>query len=170
MQTALGYAHWTPPEPARVQNQWGAQAPARAQNQWGPGRIYAVQTMPAAPLVCHTCGQSGHFKRECPNGGAYSGRGGARPAGRGRGMDRSRMTCYKCLSRGHTVHECTVSDQQVEAMRQKNLEGILATRGALAVSTVSEEHYGPSAGNFMAGITDMQAAFESLNHAGSDFQ
>ncbi|MCP3666013.1 MAG: hypothetical protein GY696_26540 [Gammaproteobacteria bacterium] len=29
--------------------------------------------MPAAPLVCHTCGQSGHFKSECPYGGAYSG-------------------------------------------------------------------------------------------------
>ena len=53
---------------------------------------------------------------------------------------------------------------------QKNLEGIMATRGAPAVSAVSEEHYGPAAGNFMAGITDMQAAFESLNHAGSDFQ
>ncbi|MCP3668480.1 MAG: hypothetical protein GY696_39355 [Gammaproteobacteria bacterium] len=53
---------------------------------------------------------------------------------------------------------------------QKNLEGIMAARGAPAVSAVSDEHYGPAAGNFMAGITDMQAAFESLNHAGSDFQ
>ena len=80
------------------------------------------------------------------------------------------MTCYKCLSKGHTVHECTASDQQAEAMRQKNLEGIMAARGAPAVSAVSGEHYGPAAGNFMAGVTDMQAAFESLNHAGSDFQ
>ena len=80
------------------------------------------------------------------------------------------MTCYKCLSRGHTVPECTVPDQQVEAMRQKNLEGILAARGAPAVSAVSEEHHGPAAGNFMAGMTDMQAAFESLNHDSSDFQ
>ncbi len=80
------------------------------------------------------------------------------------------MTCYKCLSKGHAVHECTVSDQQAEAMRQKSLEGILAARGALAVSAVSEEHYGPAAGNFMAGVTDMQAAFESLNHDSSDFQ
>ncbi|MCP3667554.1 MAG: hypothetical protein GY696_34520, partial [Gammaproteobacteria bacterium] len=106
-----------PPEPVRVQNQLGAQAPVNAQNQWGPGRTYAVQTMPAAPFLCHTCCQSGHFKRECPNGGASSGRGGARLAGPGRGrggyqlrgsynqsrgMDRSRMTCYKCLSKGHT--------------------------------------------------------------------
>ncbi|MCP3664650.1 MAG: hypothetical protein GY696_19530 [Gammaproteobacteria bacterium] len=88
----------------------------------GPGRTYAVQTMPAAPFLCHTCGHSGHFKQECPNGGASSGCGGARPAGPGpgrgiyqsrgsynqcRGMDRSRMTCYKCLSKGHSVHECT---------------------------------------------------------------
>ncbi|MCP3663089.1 MAG: hypothetical protein GY696_11430 [Gammaproteobacteria bacterium] len=29
--------------------------------------------MPAAPFLCHTCGHSGHFKRECPNGGASSG-------------------------------------------------------------------------------------------------
>ncbi|MCP3668343.1 MAG: hypothetical protein GY696_38640 [Gammaproteobacteria bacterium] len=47
------------------------------------------------------------------------------------------MTCYKCLSKGHTVHECTVSDQQAEAMQQKNLEGILAARGAPAVNAVS---------------------------------
>ncbi len=69
------------------------------------------------------------------------------------------MTCYKCLSKGHTVHECTVPDQQVDAMRQKNLQGILAARGAQAVSTVLEEHYEPAAGNFMAGMPDMQAAF-----------
>ncbi|MCP3663088.1 MAG: hypothetical protein GY696_11425 [Gammaproteobacteria bacterium] len=24
VQTVVGYAHWPPPEPARVQNQWGA--------------------------------------------------------------------------------------------------------------------------------------------------
>ncbi|MCP3664364.1 MAG: hypothetical protein GY696_18055 [Gammaproteobacteria bacterium] len=52
VQTVLAYAPWTPPEPARFQNQWGAQAPVRAQNQWGPGRTHAVQTMPAAPSVC----------------------------------------------------------------------------------------------------------------------
>ena len=80
------------------------------------------------------------------------------------------MTCYKCLSKSHSVHECTVPDQQVDAMRQKNLEGILAARGALTVSAVLEEHYGPAAGNFMAGMTDMQEAFESLNHDSSDFQ
>ncbi|MCP3667197.1 MAG: hypothetical protein GY696_32675 [Gammaproteobacteria bacterium] len=80
------------------------------------------------------------------------------------------MVCYRCLSKGLTVHECTVANQQAEAMRQENLKGIMAARGAPAFSAVSEEHYGPAAGNFMAGVTDMQAAFESLNHAGWDFQ
>ncbi|MCP3664104.1 MAG: hypothetical protein GY696_16710 [Gammaproteobacteria bacterium] len=68
------------------------------------------------------------------------------------------MTCYKCLSKDH---ECTVSDQQAELMRQKNLDGILAARGAPAVNAVLEEHHGPAATNFMAGMSDMQA-FESL--------
>ncbi|MCP3663090.1 MAG: hypothetical protein GY696_11435 [Gammaproteobacteria bacterium] len=80
------------------------------------------------------------------------------------------MTCYKCLSKGHTVHECTVPDQQVDAMRQKNLKGILAARAAPAVRTVLEEKRGPASGNFMAGMTGMQVAFESLNHDSSDFQ
>ncbi len=72
------------------------------------------------------------------------------------------MVCYRCLGKGHTVHECTVTDQQAEAMWQENLKGIMAARGASAVSAVSEEHYGPAAGNFLAGVTDI--------HAGSDFQ
>ncbi len=80
------------------------------------------------------------------------------------------MVCYRCLDKGHTVHWCTVTDQQVEAMRQENLKGIMAARGAPAVSAVAEGHYGPAAGNFMGGIADMQAAFEDLNHAGSGFQ
>ena len=42
VQTAIGYAPWTPPELARVQNQWGAQASVRAKNHWGPDRTYAV--------------------------------------------------------------------------------------------------------------------------------
>ncbi|MCP3661919.1 MAG: hypothetical protein GY696_05380 [Gammaproteobacteria bacterium] len=57
-----------------------------------------------------------------------------------------------------------------EAMRQDNLKGIMAARGAPAVSAVSEGHYEPTAGNFMGGVADMQAAFESLNQAGSGFQ
>ena len=70
------------------------------------------------------------------------------------------MVCYRCLGKGHTVHGCTVTDQQAEAVRQENLKGIMAPEG----------HYGPTAGNFMGGVADMQAAFESLNQAGSGFQ
>ena len=80
------------------------------------------------------------------------------------------MVCYRCLGKGHTVHRCTVTDQQAEAMRHENLKGIRDARGPPAVRAVSGGHYGPAAGNFMAGVSDMQAAFESLNHAGSDFQ
>ena len=51
------------------------------------------------------------------------------------------MTCFKCLSKGHTVHECTISDKQVP---QRNLEGILAARGAPAVNATLGEHRGPA--------------------------
>ena len=55
-------------------------------------------------------------------------------------------------------------------MRQDNLKGIMAARGPTAVSAVSEGHYELAAGNFMGGVADMQAAFESLNQVGSGFQ
>ncbi|MCP3664944.1 MAG: hypothetical protein GY696_21010 [Gammaproteobacteria bacterium] len=72
--------------------------------------------MPATPIVCFECGQTGHIKRDCPHGGVYNRRGGAFPAGPGRGrggyqsrgMDRGKMTCFKCLNKGQSVHECTV--------------------------------------------------------------
>ncbi len=151
VQPAAVLNQWPPPEPARVQNQWGALAPARAPNQWGPGRTYTVQAMPAATFLCHTCGQAGHFARECPHGSATNGCGGARPAGpscgrggyqpRGgysqyQGGDKSRMVYYHCLGKGHTVHGRTKTDQQAEAMQQENLKGIMAARGALAVTAV----------------------------------
>ena len=79
------------------------------------------------------------------------------------------MVCYWCLGRGHTVHGCTATDQQAEAMRQDSLKNIMAARPP-AVSAVAEGHYGLAAGNFMGGVADMQAAFEDLNHAGSGFQ
>ncbi|MCP3661984.1 MAG: hypothetical protein GY696_05720 [Gammaproteobacteria bacterium] len=69
----------------------------------------------------------------------------------------------------HAVYGCTVTDQQAEVMQQDNLKGIMAARGATAVSAVSDGHYEPTAGNFMGSVADMQAAFESLNQAGSGF-
>ncbi|MCP3664142.1 MAG: hypothetical protein GY696_16900 [Gammaproteobacteria bacterium] len=185
VQPAAVLTQWPPPGPARAQNQWGAPAPARAPNQLGPGRPYTVQAMPAATFLCHNCGQAGHLTRKCPHISAPNGCGGAGPAGpsRGRGIyqfrggysqyrggDKSRMVCYRCLGKGHTVHGCTVTDQQAEAMRQDNLKGIMAARGAPAVSAVLEGHYEPTAGNFMGAVADMPAAFESLNQAGSGFQ
>ena len=80
------------------------------------------------------------------------------------------MTCFKCLSKGHYVQECTVSDKQAETVRQRNLEGTLAARGAPAVNATSEDHRGPAAVNFLAGMSDMQAAFENLSHDSLDFQ
>ncbi len=79
------------------------------------------------------------------------------------------MVCYWCLGRGHTVHGCTATDQQAEALRQDSLKNIMAARPP-EVSAVAEGHYGLAAGNFMGGVADMQAAFEDLNHAGSGFQ
>ncbi|MCP3663634.1 MAG: hypothetical protein GY696_14285 [Gammaproteobacteria bacterium] len=63
-----------------------------------------------------------------------------------------------------------MSDKQAEMMRQRNLEGILAARGAPAVNATSEEHQGPAAANCMAGMSDMQYAIEGLSHDSSDFQ
>ena len=121
--------HWRSQEPLRPQNQWGMQRPARVQSQWGPGRPHVIRTMPAVPLTCYSCSQPGHMKQDCPQGGSYGTRGGAAPAtiGRGRGgyppsaayqpprkNDRSRLTCFKCLNKGHTVQECHIPDNKLE--------------------------------------------------------
>ncbi len=79
------------------------------------------------------------------------------------------MVCYRCLGKVHTVHGCTTTDQQAEALRQESLKNIMAARPP-AVSAVAEGHYGSGAGNFMGIVADTQAAFEDLNHAGSGFQ
>ncbi len=80
VQPAAVATQWTPPGPARAQGHWGAPAPARTAAPWGPGRSYAVQAMPAQTFRCYTCGQSDHFARDCLEGSAQNGRGGARPA------------------------------------------------------------------------------------------
>ncbi|MCP3665514.1 MAG: hypothetical protein GY696_23960 [Gammaproteobacteria bacterium] len=69
------------------------------------------------------------------------------------------------------MHECTVSDNKAEAVRQRNLENILTARGmpGAAVNSALEEYRGPAV-DYMTRMSDMQTAFENLSHEGSDFQ
>ena len=145
-----------------------------------------IQTMPATTLSCYSCGRQGHMKRECPLGGSYGTRGRAAPAtmGRGRGgyppraahqpprnFERSRLTCFKCLNKGHSVRECQILDNKLEAIRQRNLAKLTNTGGppGEAVHSVQEEEYsGPAA--YPSKMVEVQQAFEKLNQEGSDFQ
>ncbi|KAL4646363.1 cellular nucleic acid-binding protein-like [Arapaima gigas] len=46
---------------------------------------------------CFGCGRSGHWIKNCPNGGRGRGR------GRGRGKD---LFCYRCGEQGHIARDC----------------------------------------------------------------
>merc|ERR1712071_321457 len=71
--------------------------------------------------VCYKCNRTGHFARECSQGGSSSGggggfgggfRGGRGGGSRGGGGDRGgfgRASCYNCNKPGHIARECPES-------------------------------------------------------------
>ncbi|MCP3661144.1 MAG: hypothetical protein GY696_01405 [Gammaproteobacteria bacterium] len=85
--------------------------------------------------------------------------------------NKSQLTCFKCLNKGHSVRECQIADNKLEAVRQLNLARLTSAEGPPggAVCSVQEGEYsGPAA--YLTKIEQMQHAFETLNHEDSDFQ
>merc|ERR1712127_631719 len=63
--------------------------------------------------VCYKCNRTGHFARECSQGGSSSGGGvgfgGGFRGGRGGGFGRGESSCYNCNKPGHIARECPES-------------------------------------------------------------
>ena len=61
--------------------------------------------------ACHTCGEVGHLKRDCPQGDGGRGRGARGRGGRGSRGARSDTAkadkaCLKCGEKGHLKRNC----------------------------------------------------------------
>ena len=108
------------------------------------------------------------MKQECPLGGAFGTRSGAALAttGRGRGgyppraANSPQRTCFKCLNKGHSVRECQIPDNKLEAIRQRNvakLTNIGRPPGAAVYSVQEEEYGGPAA--YLSMMAEVQQAF-----------
>lgn len=58
-------------------------------------RLYCVTAMSSS--VCYKCNRTGHFARECTQGGVVS---------RDSGFNRQREKCFKCNRIGHFARDC----------------------------------------------------------------
>lgn len=87
-----------------------------------PRKAVDSTTAPGVGKACHTCGEVGHLKRDCPQGGA-GGDGAAAPKAChtcgdvghlkrecpknvGRAVDNSQKACHQCGEVGHIRREC----------------------------------------------------------------
>merc|ERR1712071_48881 len=67
--------------------------------------------------VCYKCNRTGHFARECSQGGSSDGRqggfggprGGRGGGSGGGGFGRGESSCYNCNKPGHIARECPES-------------------------------------------------------------
>jgi hypothetical protein len=79
--------------------------------EWG-NEVYAFGKGP-----CHTCGEHGHFSRECPKGGGSKGKG---KDGKGKGFNGE---CWVCGEFGHSSRYCKKREGQGRQGLQERVQG-----------------------------------------------